>query len=274
MTLWTRQSGEYLNNKTDINKLVMGGLHRMQHSLVRKGLVVGIIGILVMVAVAPSINAYNINGRKPTIYDSYKSMLSTVDSVEETITTFKEIIIDLDKNGLLPNGLDAGSAYNVFLKGFDGDKHYLVCGYTNNSLFNTIPHLLLVYGSFLTGILSIPLFRKIITNLSPIDIRANVAFGYTVFDYMRADEKIPAYGWINIIGIDGKQQCDGTFYGQHLDPYIQDFINPTIRNHCGITKFTGLRIGTFYGSNHQEGKSFFIGYASDVAIGYDYPLGE
>jgi hypothetical protein len=57
MTYRTHQSNKDLNNKTDINFHVMGGLHQMQQRIVRKGLVVGIIGILLLICIPQNVSA-------------------------------------------------------------------------------------------------------------------------------------------------------------------------------------------------------------------------
>ena len=236
-----------------------------------------LLGLLLFlgVAVAQSINANGSiiqSSNFDAIMGTIQDKLSDVSSVERTIKLYKDIIIELDENRLLSRGLNAEIANEIIFRGFDRNKHHLVCGYTNNTLFNTFFHHILIYGSFLTGLLIFPIVRKLITVSSPIDIRANVAFGYTEFDYFKADVKMPTYGWINIIGLNGKEQWNGSFYGQFQEPYISDFLDTNVRNHCGLRQFTGIRIGTFYGSNYFEGNSFFIGYASEVSIGHDYPL--
>lgn len=100
-----------------------------------------------------------------------------------------------------------------------------------------------------------------VSNKQPISIGSLITFGYCQhgLDPWSYDEYYPSNGWIFTLGLNGKKNYTGDFYGRLLTLYaiFWDFYN-------GITGFTGISI------RKPDNSVFRLGFALRVNVGSNY----
>lgn len=104
-----------------------------------------------------------------------------------------------------------------------------------------------------------------LTFMRPILIAVPISYGSAVYDsysgYHLYD--VPAHGWVDTFGLNGRITWDGSFYGQIYETFFSSVLLYTSR-YIGTSGFTGLNI---IGQNSM----FFIGSALMVKLGPEPP---
>lgn len=207
------------------------------------------------------------------IFDSIKAQVDNAQSREKIIKIFSQGIEELNKYGLLPKGINVKQAErlicgpvfqysikNLFTNNL-GNHH--ICNDTNtNCLFVAN----LNESRYLRNHVSlIVLFlfyfdSDILQKYFPFALGGTLFFGRNV---TRGDFVFehPSYGWITTIGVNGKKNWSGPFYGNiSFNGYTNDV--ETVILYSGVTNFIGLKLRY----SKEGGKQFYLGFASQVAI--------
>ncbi|MBE3093902.1 MAG: hypothetical protein IMZ52_02640 [Actinobacteria bacterium] len=260
---------------------------------VKKSLTIGIIFLLICLAIAPGINANlsristndellditieiigledttNLHTVKITkqqsvelekIFNTLKSKLNKTTTREETIAIFNKVIIELDNNGLLLEGISVKEVQRLITENFQNfqyvnsyksaltadDKYEnLLCYIAGNTTLTSFLNKLDVFLNFLGSFLSYLPVILIALSAAVIIKLANIFFGYkrpylmifgdlTTSGYML--KPIPSNGWIWTNGLFGVKNWTGSFYG-NLFPF--PFVLPPSP---GVSNFRGISI--------------------------------
>jgi hypothetical protein len=194
---------------------------------------------------------------------NFRARLNQTTTKEEAIPLFKEAVIELNKYGLLPKGMNIGEAQKLILK----KNHFMnVLGSRFRNLNINMGCLVAgdalveVYGLFLLllnrmGIGALPLY--LFNRVNPILIGSAFAFGsHTSVDH--GDYYTPTMGWVNTLGLLGNRRWNGSLYGQ-ISIVENPWPGPGVfsqEDFIGIIGFCGIKIG--YG--------FFLGSALEVSL--------
>jgi hypothetical protein len=238
----------------------------------------------------------------------FRAKLNITTSKEEVIPIFNEAIMEINKYGLLPKGMSVDQAQqfitgehqnqiteklfealrrkNQVLLNESENVFCLVTGSTDNTasygpiwrniLRKLELHFILnVCFSRILFLLTIILaILGFIPNFNPILIGSTMCLGREVITLGPPgwpQDIFPSHGWVNTVGLNGKKEWNGTFYGQLPImgiPWVGfgvlfggSYFFPAIFG------FTGIKIYDLH-SIHQ---STFIGTALWVKIGSEPP---
>ena len=290
---------------------------------IRKELVIGVILLFIGLAFAPTINANvskegliefttevgGLNGGKQTVelthqqavavealFDSIRERLNTTESREEAEEIFKEVVVELDKYGLL-GGLSVKQAQRMILfnndiqENIDSNKqnestNCLIFGKLTNTVFfgpgmrfvSSLSTFIETLGIFIYEhykINSYALFYcwgicQVFIVLSytlgipyyPLRIGSSITLGsYHEFGY--ENETIPSNGSICTIGSKGLMNWDGKLIGRFKPIDITCGVGVLHLIYEGIKGFFGIRL-----HNKNTENTLFFGYARIVNIEY------
>ncbi|MBE3093873.1 MAG: hypothetical protein IMZ52_02495 [Actinobacteria bacterium] len=234
----------------------------------------------------------------------FRARLNKITTREEAVPIFKEAVVELNKYGLLPKGMSVEKAKELVIGGSQKQnilnllekvftKYYketntsivhnffcLITGETNRTNFLKPIHWLIFNSFMLNDLLWLSpyVFLWLLSSLM-IPLEAIVYFltdtytgfhsGLSIFfgNYPYSlDEYTPAQGWVSTIGLNGKKNITGSFWGQKIVNWWSNEeweMNYTWR---GCVGFTGL-ILTINTSTYTN----YIGTALSVNIGPDRP---
>jgi hypothetical protein len=305
-----------------------------RHLLLSKCLAVGIILLFVGVAVTPSINftvvkasnndlvvattqACGIKGYGNTTVKltreqyqnldqylvAFRERLNQTSTREEAVPIFKEAIVELDKYGLLPKGMDAEQAQKIVTRSAYGshipllltqilsshrsliDSNFnvvcLLAGKTNFTCFQSIGSVLLdkigefLYNNFymknlllLIGFLWVQLVW--ISNINPFCLTNRFYLGYR--NLYNPDYFLMSSGWITTIGLQGIKRIQGDMIGslpvEHF--YFSGGPFPANEYYPAVLGFLGIKIRLTY-DNDLLNKFFYLGSALCVNISSEPP---
>jgi hypothetical protein len=285
----------------------------------KKLLVVGVIGLFLGLAVAPSINANvskeselveitteicGLDGGKHTVqltkeeaeevdrlFENIRLQLNESNSREEVNRIFKEVVVKLDKYGLL-GGLSVKQVQRLAMERYQDSKEFkisdtlrsrlqkntsnflcLIAGYTNGTNFDSQLELFCVRIAFLlsfigpiffnkfhlyTSIFFLYLILNTINPFNPISIVSRINLGGEKGGgWFPEFEEYYAHGWLHTTGVFGIKKCEGLFIG--TIPLRETAI---ISNgfmfifNPGVIGFTGLHI-----YNPSTTSHFYLGSA-------------
>ncbi|MFA5102853.1 MAG: hypothetical protein WC525_06830 [Candidatus Thermoplasmatota archaeon] len=298
---------------------------------IKKILAVSIILLFLGVAVAPSINlsvatasqeddlvevttqAYGIKGYGGTTVEltreqyqnleeylvEFRARLNQTSTREEAVPIFKEAVVELDKYGLLPQGMKVTQAQNLvtgvvqnrnimmiqnklFSKNVVAQEttvnlFCLIAGQTNCTTFDSIGTLLVSFMPVIFDNVVMRIFRmrmfiflSLLCMNNPLAVMNRINLGYHTFF-----GNVSASGWMTTIGSFGMKRIQGNMSG---DINVQGSIwwpeisQVSIKNPAAMG-FFGIKIG--FGTGDPEitlwqGKEFFyIGSALLTAISTD-----
>lgn len=277
-----------------------------------KWLAIGAILLFIGVTIAPSINQYvvtafpnddfvevntqvcGIQGYKDTTVKltrqqyqdleqylvEFRAKLNQTTTKETTISLFKEAVVELNKYGLLPTGMNVEKAKNFIIKGFQYldyrlpfviKNNYaspdnlccLVVGYADGyTYFEGIGARILErlakfsYPEFdILFILSIFLWAITDSYLTQIK-RFAIAdtIGYGLIDTNNSFYR-PAEGWVNTIGLNGLHKTEGKFYGGLSTPPMRNLLGE-MYSLPGIIGFQGIKLRATFSAGR-----FYFGFA-------------
>ena len=268
----------------------------MKNNCYKKGLVIGIIVLFIAIAVAPCINANvskasvenklvklsielcGIGGSQEkivqltkkdtieleTIFDDMKIKLNNVNTNQETIEIFNEVVESLNKLGLLPKEISVKEAQLLISN--------------QNSMYNNINRENENFDCFIVGKTSWTTFIKPgwgipLSNLLPILFNGSIAFGEECWDWNGGSGdyyRKPASGWVWTNGSNGEITWNGDSLWGNLGThyYTTNFgeIWYEYLFYKGVTGFTGIRI-----KRRLAGHIYYFGIASHVAIVTEFP---
>jgi hypothetical protein len=238
------------------------------------------------------------------ILKDLKIKLNTVTTKQEAFALVKEAIVDLNKYGLLPKGMNVRQAQrlvdrvqlsSIFLRLFDdkkeitaGNANCLVIGITNNTYFRPYPSLImdipilynLAFNSSLRNITCFLALPYLFRTLQPFKFGPYAIIGgRTKFIEQGniTDDISPSSGLILTFGSNGFQKWNGSFHGG-LNLNYKKFVynNDTsleLWDPIGIVGFTGIDFFSttsfFIGPNHIF--QFYVGFAREANFTYSYP---
>jgi hypothetical protein len=206
------------------------------------------------------------------IIENIRDNLNNSESKEETSEIYNDAINSFNNLNLFPEDITVneirqlvfGETQNLnsikFKNGtsseFENSKCF-IAGKTTNTYFLRPTFIFVLIPDF---DFFIPLFSYLFFWFFPIRIGYIVYLGETqmepnphpiIYYY-------PASGWIFTIGLNGKKNYSGSFYGHLFDksPHIFSTFYP------GVLGFTGIRIG----KNGWTSSVFYLGFALKVAI--------
>ena len=286
----------------------------MKETWLKKGLVVSVILLFIGVAVAPSINftvvkasddnnlvevtsqACGIQGFGNTTekltkeqYQNleqylvdFRARLNQTTTREEAVPIFKDAVVELNKYGLLPNGMSAEKAQKLVIGSFHNPMYNNIIkrihkSNTGKSIENyfcliggitsqTYP---LGFIGFSEPIISILWLFGLFPHLMPVQFLGPVAFGNSFIQWTESTKykdnsggSFPAQGWIAAVGSNGKTVMSGPFYGV-LDYYFFGINLEYWTYYIGINSFTGLIIGF-------QGGRLVLGFAHHLALADSY----
>jgi hypothetical protein len=274
----------------------------------RKYLAVGIILLFVGVTIAPTINFNTVKASQDDLVEvttqacgikgygnttvkltreqyqdleqylvDFRTRLNQTSTREEAVPIFKEAVVELDRHGLLPEGMSVEKVQKLILKKYKMMNEF---DSRNKSLNTTVGCLVTgkidfeigFYGRlflllsriwFLTFPLMIMLY--ILSSVNPVSLGGVITFGsHTI--YQHGNQYLPAVGWVTALGILGQQHWNHSFYGK-ISPiqilvkggdqviYYYEFI--------GALGFCGIKIVP---------SGFFIGSALAVSLDSEKPI--
>jgi hypothetical protein len=287
-------------------------------------LAVGIILLFVGLAVAPSVNfsvvkassdnelieitseACGIKGYRNTTIKltkqqyqdlqnylvDFRAKLNTTTTREEAVPIFKDAVVELNKYGLLPKGMNVEQVMKMIMNNGQGIKisnllkrlwsknleadyenfNCLIFGKTTETYswwdICWLDFLDSSGGNF-KGFLT--LFFTMLYTFMPLkkSVYTYLSLGRVLGHFEGGDTYGPADGWIWSNGIQGIKKYKGPFYGQ-ISAIEKYYGGLTWFIYCvGMTGFTGIRIhsGILTSLNFY---SYYIGYAHHVALGPDH----
>jgi hypothetical protein len=259
----------------------------MRVSWYKKGLVVGIIFILMLVSVPIYVggesysNEYS-NTTKSTltasaedeldvIFSGLKEKIKNVDKKEDCNLIFKEAIIKLNECDLL-GGISVDDAYKLVSSSANSDNSYSVYGESSKTYFLErtgvyFYELSKKYGSFFSLFCDIIWHRFLFANINPpVHIDSWIIFGSLHYVRYYLYDAYPAEGYINIVSSEGEIEYN-SFYG-HLEFIdILDIQDPMGGHnfYCiGIKGFKGILIGDYYFGTAKE-----VNISTDIPDPYD-----
>ena len=238
-----------------------------------------------------------------TVFNKLKNGLSTAESIEETQRLFNDAIIELDRYGLLPEGMSikqaqrlinrasiaqprATSGQNLHAQTAEGTLQNSLCsiaGNASNVHFTKLAkrtslrlYDMMDYGSGNVVLVKLTTALWIVCNQFSIlsdrflqqpwcHLGVSIYFGnYHYYPY--PEWLHPAQGWIETNGLNGKQNIAGSFWGQNMVGGWQAQ-DDWYMNYSwrGCIGFTGLI--TYIGSD----SAYFIGSALYVTVGPNRP---
>jgi hypothetical protein len=297
----------------------------------QRWLSVGIILLFVGIAIAPTINlqvvkastdeklvevttqACGIKGYWDTTvkltWEQYQNLeqyliefrvkLNQTTTREEAILIFKEVVVELDKYGLLPKGMSVKQAQKlvvrstrnplspIIMKNRSGlvrpssDEHTnllcLVVGQTDNTTIENAGSIFFYVASYLVKTWEVVVLCTSVSKLStlfcrfnPLSIMNRISLGG--YDYY-SEVQYPASGWFATLGIFGVMMYQGEIHGtlplegtlNGIGPF------PGKRKSPGVIGFTGLKIGLGPLDDYLEGTFFYLGSALWVEISSEPP---
>ena len=222
--------------------------------------------------------------RLDTLFVDIHRRLNASESREETISIYKEAVVELDSLGLL-GGHSVEEVQklvtrelfeNSFLINLLGllknnklepmDNHINSQCYINGEVTNST-----LYPCFYIILRSIPILGQFIFNIFHFHMshkqQTKTYLGYITFghsfhdiDYYE-DYYYPSEGWIRTEGTNGIIEQNGSFYGLCSDIYIPGSIIQYFEEHIGAEGFTGLKVG-----------KNILGYAAEVRLSSSPPI--
>jgi len=266
----------------------------MKDTWVKKGLVVSVILLFIGVAVAPSINfnvvkasvdndlvevttkACGIKGYGNTTVKltrqqyqnleqylvDFRARLNQTTTREEMVPIFKEAVVELNKYGLLPKGMNIQQTQKLVTGGYQNDRIGKILKrfhYTNDYLIKS-NFLCLITGQgnrvYIEGV--IPFIQEcIMIWLGLPSLNYWVFFGRMIFGFGQwvpegESEVHPATGWVYTNGLTGIKEWNGSFTGGCRSTLFAIYIIFYI----GAVGFTGMGVTT-----NLDSLDFFIGSA-------------
>jgi hypothetical protein len=281
----------------------------MKDTWMEKGLVISVILLFIVVAVAPTINysivkastdndfvevtsqACGIQGygnttirlTKQQYQDleqylvEFRARLNQTTTRDEAVPIFKEAVVELNKYGLLPKGMNVERAQKLVVGFSDGNTNKelfqkilrkskesmtnrnafnafcLVTGIVTNSfcftpfidLLNTMTKLLILYNADIGQLILILIyFLFIARNLLPsLYLFGQLTFGYQIAYEHGAPDYVSSKGWIFSINPIRVKTWLGDIYGKIKErPFFGAGGPPDYTFYQGISGFTGLKI--------------------------------
>jgi hypothetical protein len=238
-------------------------------------------------------------------FDELKNRLSTTTSAEETQELFNATIIILNRYNLLPEGMSIEHAQHLVncattlqkrvpsiqilsqklhtgtVAGTIQNSLCSIVGNTSNThsakLATRIAHRLFSIMDHSSGVLLVKVATALWTVLIPFSrlsewglqkdgYRCGVSIYFGNYHYYPYPNWFsPAHGWLSTNGINGKQDINGSFWGQTMiggwQPQDDWYMNNTWR---GCVGFTGL-------ITHIGNSTYYLGSALFVNIGPNRP---
>jgi len=257
--------------------------------MIKKGLAVAVILLFIGVAFAPSINASVVKdelvefdvefsrlGKKHTVsmtqqdadevevlFDDMQNRLSTVKSDDETMVIFNEVIVELDRYGLL-GGLSVRQAQRLVTFQYQRFK--------NNRFFQRIINTEKLDGNensfcMIYGQITYALFYRFfisfftvpsINNINPFKFGSSVSIGHATSSFEGPSYHYPSEGSIWTNGTNGNIQWDGKLKGD-IDVIFIEFSMLYRYYYKGINGFNGIQITS-------NGTTVLLGFARRVKI--------
>jgi hypothetical protein len=273
-------------------------------NIMNKSLAIGVILLFIGIAVAPSINqsvvkastdndlvevtsqACGIKGYGNTTVKltrqqyndleqylvEFRARLNQTTTREEAIPIFKEAVVELNKYGLLPKGMNVERAQRLVTGSYFNQQilnKLSTTVYRNQNFQNKSNLLCLIAGSLDGGSFEQPLPRLILTLIinyigGYLFIIALIVL-YYAFTYFI--DKLPfsihsliftgdldwTHGWLITIGLLGIKTCDGYFTGTLPSIFFYELL---------ARGFTGIKLGF----NGEYSYQFFMGTALAVSF--------
>jgi len=220
------------------------------------------------------------------LFESIKEKINKAETKEDTIKIYNEAIVELDRFGLFGDynikkiqKLVYGEfqkkrfcsfierMYNKIFTDNNFNIFCLIAGSTDNTvLYPPSITLFLIFYPLIYYIFQDPymgfniIFRLFFSWMTPLSL-GSIFMGYRS-NNRGHEENIPANGWINTLGLFGKKQINGSFYGQ----IFLDLV-PADDYYLGVIGFKGI---TIYNTSWPE-LNFLLGYSSYVNIGLNPP---
>jgi hypothetical protein len=221
----------------------------------------------------------------------FRARLNQTSTRDEAVPIFKDVVVELDKYGLLPKGMSVERVERLVTKSFnprirtfnsldlDPDANYfcLVSGVTNETfcisyfysflnqitwyvVFNEISPLNLIFFPYVIW----SFIGPFITSTLPFGLLSILTFG-SLDSVLIGGEHHPSFGWISSIGLNGMKAYEySELWGTAKDGLP---IAMVIGVFPGVLGFTGIKIT--WPSAHQN--TFFLGTALKVKIGTEFP---
>jgi len=180
------------------------------------------------------------------IFDKLKIDLWNCNSEIEVIEIYKDAVVSLGENGLLPDTMSIEEAQELVLKNnfnprFGKLFYHLLNNLAEDNLLNIL--------CWITGKSSRTGDR--FSYYFPIRIFSTLYFGYILDVYNRR----PALGWVYTIGMLGVKEQEGSFYGR-----IYERLKPPFETYyIGALGFRGLIFKGYYADpSYYLGHSFCV----------------
>ena len=232
----------------------------------------------------------------------FRERLNQTTTREEAIPLFKDTVVELDRYGLLPEGMSVKQAMHIvtfssrsvslpvalrsgrmFYDSSANDKKNLFClvaGHTNHTWFETAgARLLMIFAEILYSydveflsylLFSYSMWWYILCNINPLNILNIINVGC---QDTNINIEYPAVGWVTSIGVFGIQQNKGTMtgtlpiQGTYWPVYAPDA--PIVLGYPGIAGFSGFKIGFMNSLYSAGGDYYYLGSALWVRIQSD-----
>ncbi|MCK4416483.1 MAG: hypothetical protein KAU84_04945 [Thermoplasmatales archaeon] len=240
-----------------------------------------------------------------TLFDTIKSRFDTTSTRNGAEEIFEEAVIELNKIGLLPMGMNICQIKQLVIGGFlnslhmrfqdtfrlnhlsnkSGNTNCLVIGKTDYTYFRPFPALVIDIPIFYTlleylysissPIASILLLPYAFRVMQPLKFGSQAYFGQryklTEQGNVTRDDSYSSSGWVWTIGSNGIQKWNDTFYGNLYCKYqkkIYEDVDVIWENWdpVGVIGFIGIKIGIL----SPDIDTFYIGFARKVNYSY-YP---
>jgi hypothetical protein len=236
------------------------------------------------------------------IFNDLKVKLDTVTTKQEALMLFKETIIELHNQGLLPKGTSIQRAQRLITMNYlknellhpsqksigndTGNTNCLVFGFATKTYFRPYPSI----------IMDIPIIEYLVfdSNLSKyfnylawfyaMRVFSSIKFGpyayvgsrYKGFEDGNITDKIySASGFVWTLGSNGMKRWNGSFYGGLYTKYgktIFDNHSYEFWDPVGIRGFVGINFFNFVSfASGGDFPSFYIGFAREVNFTYSPP---
>jgi len=244
----------------------------------------------------------------------FRSRLNKTSTREEAVPIFKDAVVELNKYGLLPKRMSVEQAQRVITGKYQnkniiklqekllrsrlltqdniGNYFCLITGQTTNTLIQPLLNYIVMIPLVPVAMLIIFLLIKYLFQEPPPIINLFLPlficyFLYEQFSWERQKILVGANlwlvnssGWIDTIGITGKQSINGSIIGQiPIHGFLSELIKTIIEVFYappldvkkitrGAIGFTGLRLCL----NQTSYESYYLGSALWVEIGSEPPL--